>query len=242
VNSWITPSIFRNIDQSLGIVDEFTLTQKLPNQAPDILRKHWNEWVNYNDFQKIASSGINLVRIPIGYWAYDNTGSPYVKGAAEYIDAAVDWARGTHPPLKIMIDLHGAPGSQNGFDNSGVKTGQPTWLTDGGVGGPSAQQTLAVLKTIAQKYAQPKYSDVVVGIELLNEPQGGRLNNGELRQFFREGYGRVREVGDTTVVIHDAFLNPTSYNGFLTPQDANAQNVALGTQTRRARVLSRKLT
>jgi glucan 1,3-beta-glucosidase len=216
------------VDQSLGIVDEFTLTQKLPAQAPDILRRHWDQWVNYNDFQKIASSGINLVRIPIGYWAYDNSNSPYVKGASDYMDAAIDWARGTHPPLKIMIDLHGAPGSQNGFDNSGSKTANPAWLTDGGAFGGSAQQTLAVLKTIAQKYAQPQYHDVVVGIELLNEPTGWRLNNGDLRQFFREGYGRIREVSDTTVIIQDSFLAPASYNGFLTPQDNDAQNVALG--------------
>jgi glucan 1,3-beta-glucosidase len=209
-------------------VDEFTLAQKLPGQAPQILRDHWNSWVNYNDFQKIASSGMNVVRIPIGYWAYDNSGSPYIKGAADYMDAAIDWARGTHPPLKVIIDLHGAPGSQNGFDNSGVKTANPTWLTDGGVGGATSQQALAVLKTISQKYAQRSYQDVVIGIELLNEPQGWRLNRGELKQFFREGYGRVREVSDTTVVIQDAFDAPASYNGFLTPSDNNAQNVALG--------------
>lgn len=202
--------------------------QKLPTQAPTILRNHWNNWVNYNDFQKIASAGMNVVRIPIGYWSYDNTNTPYIKGAADYMDAAIDWARGTHPPLKIIIDLHGAPGSQNGFDNSGMKTANPTWLTDGGASGQSSQQTLAVLNTISQKYAQPKYQDVVIGIELLNEPQGQRLNNGDLRQFFREGFGRVRGVSDTTVILQDAFLNPASYNGFLTPSDNNAQYVAMG--------------
>jgi len=38
---WITPSIFQNVDQSLGIVDEFTLTQKLGSEAAlNILRPH----------------------------------------------------------------------------------------------------------------------------------------------------------------------------------------------------------
>jgi hypothetical protein len=38
---WITPSIFQNVDQSLGIVDEFTLTQKLGSQAAyNILKPH----------------------------------------------------------------------------------------------------------------------------------------------------------------------------------------------------------
>jgi hypothetical protein len=38
---WITPSIFQNLDQSLGIVDEFTLTEKLGSKAAlDILKPH----------------------------------------------------------------------------------------------------------------------------------------------------------------------------------------------------------
>ncbi len=38
---WITPSIFQNLDQSLGIVDELTLTQKLGSDAAyNILKSH----------------------------------------------------------------------------------------------------------------------------------------------------------------------------------------------------------
>jgi glucan 1,3-beta-glucosidase len=38
---WITPSIFQKLDQSLGIVDEFTLTEKLGSKAAlDILKPH----------------------------------------------------------------------------------------------------------------------------------------------------------------------------------------------------------
>lgn len=47
-------------------------------------------------------------------WAYkkfDN--DPYIQGAAPYIDKAIDWARQTG--LKVWIDLHGAPLSQNGY-------------------------------------------------------------------------------------------------------------------------------
>jgi glucan 1,3-beta-glucosidase len=37
---WITPSIFETIDQTLGIVDEYTLCERLPHHAPQILREH----------------------------------------------------------------------------------------------------------------------------------------------------------------------------------------------------------
>lgn len=121
---WITPSIFDKLDPSLGIVDEFTLTEKLGSaKALEILKPHvsthsserfphltkrqWDSWATYADFKKIADSGFNTVRIPIGYWAFSlDSGEPYTQGAAPYIDAAIDWARATG--LKIWIDLHGA--------------------------------------------------------------------------------------------------------------------------------------
>jgi glucan 1,3-beta-glucosidase len=161
-----------------------------------------------------------LVRIPVGYWAYDTFGSPYVSGAAVYIDAAIDWSRALG--LKMIIDLHGAPGSQNGFDNSGEKVATPGWTQ-----GDTVKQTLQVLKTVSAKYAQTQYQDVVVGIELLNEPLIGSLNQDVVRQFVRDGYGQVRDTSDTPVILHDGFQPPNTWNGFLTPSDNNAQNVAV---------------
>ena len=223
---WITPSIFQGVDQSLGIVDEYTLCQKLPSQAPGILRNHWDNWVSLADFHQIAAAGFNLLRIPIGYWAFNNNGSPYIQGAADYLDTAIGWARSTSPPLKLIIDLHGAPGSQNGFDNSG-KRGNVGWLVDGGPRGQTCQQTFDVLNKIAQKYAALPYQDVVVGIELLNEPLGTTLNQGDLREFYRVGYDLVRRVSDTVVVLHDAFSPPASFNGFMSPSDHGDQSVAI---------------
>ena len=100
---WITPSIFQAQDGS--VVDEYTLTQKVPNAA-DILRKHWDSWVSLSDFQRIAGAGFNTVRIAIGYWAFEKyPGDPYIMGAQDYLDKAIGWARQTG--LKVWIDLHG---------------------------------------------------------------------------------------------------------------------------------------
>jgi glucan 1,3-beta-glucosidase len=60
-------------------------------------------------------SRLNHVRIPIGYWAYEvGPGEPYIQGQHAYLLKAVSWAA-THN-LKVIIDLHGAPGSQNGYE------------------------------------------------------------------------------------------------------------------------------
>lgn len=94
--------------------------------------------------------------------------------------------------------------------------------------GNTIQQTLQVLNTIQQKYAQASYQDVVVGVQLLNEPAlYNGLNTDVLKQFYRDGYGQTRAVSDTPVVLHDGFQNPNTWNGFLTPSDANAYNVVI---------------
>jgi glucan 1,3-beta-glucosidase len=167
--------------------------------------------------------------VPIGFWAFNATGTPYVSGAATYLERAVGWARRTTPPLMVLIDLHGAPGSQNGFDNSGRK-GEVGFLR-GGAGGPTARAALEAVAAIARRYAGPGYGDVVVGIELVNEPVGWALDHAELRAFFREGYGVVRSFGDAPVVVSDAFMAPASFNGFLTPADDSSRDVAIGIRT-----------
>jgi len=219
---WITPSIFQAYPDSEGIVDEYTLGEKLGyDAAQSVLTSHWNSWVTLSDFQKIADSGFNMVRIPIGFWAYDNSNTPYVTGAAPYLDQAITWAR--QVGVKVLIDLHGAPGSQNGFDNSGERLAAPTWQSGGTVA-----RTLAVLKTIQSKYGASDYDDVIMGIELLNEPLSSELNLDELKQFEVDGYNQQREYSESrVVVVQDGFQPPSSYNGWLTPSDNNAQNVAL---------------
>jgi glucan 1,3-beta-glucosidase len=135
----------------------------------------------------------------------------------------------TVPPLKVIIDLHGAPGSQNGYDNSGQRTKTPTWLTDGGVSGATANQTLCAIDTIASIYAQPEFAETVIGIGLINEPQGWRLKRRDLTDFYREGFGKVRHwSNDTVVVLSDAFEWTASWNGVLTPNDDDAHSVAIG--------------
>lgn len=54
---------------------------------------------------------LNHVRIPIGYWAFDISGDePYHQGQYSYLLKAVQWAR--NHGVKVLVDLHGAPGSQ----------------------------------------------------------------------------------------------------------------------------------
>ena len=133
----------------------------------------------------------------------------------------IGWAGQTG--LKVIIDLHGAPGSQNGFDNSGQRLTTPGWQQ-----GNTVQQTLQVLDTIQKKYGDSSYDNVIAGIELLNEPLTTELNLNEVKQFEVDGYNQQRQYSQNrVVVVQDGFQQPSSYNGWLTPSSNNAQKVAI---------------
>ena len=112
---WITPTLFADTDDNT-VVDEYTYGAKYgPIEASRLLTAHWDSWITEADFAAIASYGLNHVRIPIGYWALDTSrGEPYPQGQYPYLFKAVGWAK--KHGLRVMIDIHGAPGSQNGFD------------------------------------------------------------------------------------------------------------------------------
>ncbi|KAI9664155.1 MAG: exo-1,3-beta-glucanase [Trizodia sp. TS-e1964] len=208
---WITPSLFEAGPQ--GAVDEYTYTQLLgKDEAFTRLTQHWSTWITQADFASIATAGLNHVRIPIGYWAVAPLdGDPYVQGQLAYLDEAIGWARNVG--LKVMLDLHGAPGSQNGFDNSG-RYGSINWQQ-----GDTVLQTKNAVTALARRYASQ--TDVVTSIELLNEPFGPALNMDIVKQFYYDGWGTIRDSGhNTAVTIHDAFEGAQYWNGFMAPPTA----------------------
>jgi len=155
---------------------------------------------------------------PIGrHWGITQY-APYAFGQLAYLDRAIGWARSTG--LKVWIDLHGAPGSQNGFDNSGWRD-HLEWQT-----GNNVQSTIEIIRKLANMYATSENNDVVTAIEALNEPLGPSLDINRIKQYWYDGWGTVRTVSDIAVVIHDAFYDPAYWNGFMT---SGFNNVILDT-------------
>ncbi|KAF2711909.1 glycoside hydrolase family 5 protein [Pleomassaria siparia CBS 279.74] len=194
---WITPSMF----EDSAAVDEYTLTQILGKSAAQTkLSQHWNTWITQDDFNQIAGAGLNHVRIPLGYWSVlARDGDPYVQGAYDVLGKALDWAQGAG--LKVMIDLHGAPGSQNGFDNSG-RLGPITWTQ-----GDTVAYTINVLNKIRDDHAS---HPAVSAIELLNEPMGPSLDLATIKQFYMDGWGNLKN-SNVAITFHDAFEGVTSW-------------------------------
>lgn len=191
-------------------IDEYSFCQKLGSvSAHERLKRHWETWITEADIIKIKSYGFNAVRLPIGYWAFARLpDDPYVFGQEEYLERTIQWCR-THG-LKLWIDLHGIPGSQNGFDNSGKRD---VYMWDRG--SLNYELGIQVLQYIYDKYGGVEYEDVVIGYENLNEPLHTRYGAPFIVEFNQRTYNLFREKSNNNFVFHDAFLPPAFWNNQL---------------------------
>lgn len=193
----MTPSLFAGTDAQ----DEYTFMQT-PG-AVTKLREHQKSFIREEDFKWMAANGINAVRIPVGYWAFEGD-EPY-RSCIGRLDWAVRMAAKYN--LRVLICLHGAPGSQNGEHHSG-RSGRAEWYRNKAF----REQTIAVLARLAERYVN---ESAVWGIELLNEPKAWR-HQFTLRRFYKRAYRVIRQVGrpGLVTVFHDGFM-PRSMSGAL---------------------------
>ncbi|KAK8367035.1 hypothetical protein V6Z12_A02G158300 [Gossypium hirsutum] len=164
------------------------------NKAKQVLEKHRNTFLNVGDFEFLYRHGINTVRIPVGWWiAYDpDPPAPFIGGTLEALDNAFSWAEDYS--IKCIIDLHAAPGSQNGMEHSASRDGTTGWPTSSGY----ISQTLHVIDFLASRYAK---HPAFLGIELLNEPSAAEVPLDTLVSYYKQGYEVVRKYSPSAYVI-----------------------------------------
>ena len=225
---WITPSlfsIFPNLPPEDRPVDEYTFCLNLGQDLSHrLLTRHWQSFITEADIQAIAQTGITHIRLPVGYWALENNEDlkedglppePWVRGAWYYVEQCLTWAY--NHKIKLLVDLHGVPGSQNGFDNSG-RRGPILWQS----GPKNVERTLRVITRMAMQLALHPHHSALFGIEVVNEPAGWALNIDELKAFYKNAYKKIRvyfPVWTCAVVLHDAFLGMRAWTGFMQYND-----------------------
>ncbi|KAK6922981.1 Glycoside hydrolase, family 5 [Dillenia turbinata] len=186
------PSIFRmTID--IPLRGEYQITNGYgPDKAPQVMQDHWNTYVTERDFSFMSKNGLDAVRIPVGWWiAHDPTPpTPFVGGSSNALDNAFTWAQ--KHGMKVIIDLHGVQGSQNGNDHSGARDGYQEW------GDSYIPDTVAVIEFLARRYAN---NPALAAIELINEPMAPGVSLDTLKRYYTLGYNAVRKYTSDAYVI-----------------------------------------
>lgn len=170
----------------------------------------------------MSDFGINFLRLPLGYWnVVDMTSNPngpeseadrmgnlskIMPSSASYrpyIDKVFEYA--STYGIQVMLDLHGAPGSQSGESNTGCsfkyngQDGAYYWDTDW-----NKQWTVSAITELASICAAN--GETCYGLELLNEPAfpGGGLSRTSLLAFYQEAIVAARQAGmayETPIIV-----------------------------------------
>jgi glucan 1,3-beta-glucosidase len=209
---FITPSLF---DWDSSLVDEYTLCTKLgPQNASATLEKHYSTFITEDDFKTIASAGLDHVRIPYSYWAVKTyPGDPYVFGVSwRYLLRAIEWAR--KYGLRVNLDLHAVPGSQNGWNHSG-RQGSVDWIL-GPDGAVNANRSLDIHNMLSQFFAQDRYKNIIVFYGLVNEPALS-IPQSDLVTWTTQAYNIVHGNGvGASQIFSEAMRGLTPWQGILT--------------------------
>ncbi|HIU70423.1 MAG TPA: cellulase family glycosylhydrolase [Candidatus Enterosoma merdigallinarum] len=152
------------------------------------------------DFKRIRDLGLNVVRINFSVYNLTDNGENVREKGFEKLDWAVDMAK--KHGLYVILDLHGAIGSQNMDHHSGDDAhfnlfGSPE----------NRRKTVHLWEQIAEHF---KESRTVAGYDLLNESRrkkhryGGKV----CFDFYDELYRAVRKIDPNHMIIVECFSFP----------------------------------
>ena len=176
--------------------------QNLASYDPEELMQYYREcFFTAEDFRIIKEDlGFNTIRLPFYYLNILNEDLS-LKSEDEAF-AYLDWFVGeaAKQELYIVLDLHGAPGSQSGYEHSGVYSKYAgLWESEENV-----NATVALWTYIAQHYTQtrPDLGRWIATYDLMNEPteKYKGVTTKVCWDVFDKIYDAIRAVGDDHVI------------------------------------------
>jgi len=206
-NAVLSENVFNKTDYPMDEWHMGVAFEKHPKAGEEWLNFHFDNFVKKEDILALKKAGITHLRVPLPHWIVGDVrgDEPYIVADRwKYFLRLCEWVREIGG-MEIWPNLHTAPGSQNGFDNSGIeklgKTCSGWWMKPENV-----QRTLDVLLELSVAIKQADVSDVVTGFGLLNEPFGD-CDQFVYRQFVLNGITIMRRMlgNDFAIYISDLF-------------------------------------
>ena len=158
------------------------------------MRDWLDKMILESDFEEMKSFGVNFVRLPLGYWnVIDMPGNPNAPSFdadrmgnlstifksytdyRPYIDKVMEWS--ANNGIYVMLDLHAAPGNQNGDSHGGCHVDTSGyWDTDWNK--QWSTEAVVALANICKEHWN------CYGVEPLNEPSGS-INRDSLLEYLQ---------------------------------------------------------
>ncbi|TDO51709.1 cellulase (glycosyl hydrolase family 5) [Kribbella sp. VKM Ac-2527] len=167
------------------------------DRASEFWHRFRDAFVGETDFALIAALGFDHVRLPInarGVMAADGT---LVEAGFDLIERAVAWSE--QYGLRILLDLHGAPGGQTGTNIDDSEHGRPELF----MRPIHREHTIALWRELALRYRD---REAVFGYDLLNEPLPNEWQYryaDHLVDLYRDLTTAVREIDDRHLIMYE---------------------------------------
>lgn len=176
-------------------------------------------YIRKDDIAFIKAAGFNTVRVPLSWrlFATDDGGAVTFAGPGwSLVDRLTQWCR--ELDLRIILDLHSAPGGQTGHTHD-EGTGYPLTFYV-----PQYRRlTIALWQRLAAHYRD---QTTILGYDLLNEPISPFADidylNPRLQPLYREIVTAIRSVDRYHAVLLGGAQWDTNFAVFDRPFDANA--------------------
>jgi hypothetical protein len=181
-----------------------TLTERFgANKAEELIKIYEQAWWQEQDFDNVVDLNFNVLRLPISFLNLLDQDGKLRKDTLETYDWFVKECE--KRDIYVILDLHGAPGSQNGKDHSGDTSGSKLYTDENAM-----LLTISLWEQLAAHY---KGNPTIAGYDLLNEPEGKDEEKtpwGPLQfPFYDRVYHAVRRIDPDHVIILEAIWEPT---------------------------------
>lgn len=213
-----------NVKCELDIYNK--LTERFGSQTMyELINFYQDAYWTEADFDNCAALGMNCIRLPIWYRNLVDENGNLLWNAWNRIDWFLQEAgeRGIY----VILDMHGAPGSQNGSDHSGVDGGDNKQGASQFFWGENAAKNQELYYSLwEQMAARYKDNPVVAGYDLLNEPYctyryNSSYSDEELHALlwgiYDTVYDKIRAIDQNHIIIMEAtwdawdLPNPADY-------------------------------
>lgn len=218
---WMCPT-----DQTDTLSTDMTLYSRFGKEKAEALIAAYQEsWITEEDFRTVKELGLNVVRVPFTYMnVYHHLSDEgellhpdeftLREDPFERLDFALEMCK--KYGLYLILDMHGAVGSQNGSDHSG-DTSRTNLYADTELGEAYREKTAELWALVAEHFAGESN---VAGYDLLNEPT--RASGATQWDYYDVLYKAVREADPDHMIFIEATWEP---NNLPSPEDYGWENV-----------------
>ncbi|OMF38385.1 hypothetical protein BK133_02360 [Paenibacillus sp. FSL H8-0548] len=187
-----------NAPDQLTMIKTFT-TRFGEEKALTLIKAYEDSWWQEQDFDNIKEMGMNTIRLPFGYFEMLNEDGTMKSTAFDRMDWFIN--ESAKRGLYVILDMHAAPGSQNGKDHSGDIS-----IPDKGnlfKNETNMAKTVFLWEQIAERY---KGNPTIATYDLLNEP-GGALHK-EQWDFYDTLYKAIRAIDPDHIITVESIWEP----------------------------------